>query len=375
MTPRELVWAALNHQEPERVPIDLNGTLCTALTRRAYDGLRAFLGLAPDPDPNISSREMDTVRAWEDLLTHYRVDTRCVHQSAPLIAAGRDLPDGSYYDGFGVRWQPAAYYHDAVERPLAEATLEDLAKLQWPDPYDAGRRVGLRARAQELSDHTPYCLVADIPALGPFEGACVLRGYEQFCMDLHTEPRFAEALLDKVTEYAIATWDAILTEVGDLVHVAAQGDDVGSQTGPFISPAMYRQYVKPRQARLFSFIHAKSQAKVWYHSCGSVYDLIPDFIEIGVDVLNPVQRSAAKMDLARLKREFGKDLCFWGGGIDVQQQLPYLSPDEVADEVTRALDIMAPGGGYVFFPTHNIQADITPDRIDRLFRAAAEYRG
>jgi uroporphyrinogen decarboxylase len=137
---------------------------------------------------------------------------------------------------------------------------------------------------------------------------------------------------------------------------------------------MYRKFVKPRHKRLFDFIHSKTDAKIFYHSCGSVYDLIPDFIEEGVDILNPVQRSAAKMDITRLKKEFGSEICFWGGGIDVQQQLPFLTPDEIEDEVKHTLDILGPGGGFVFFPSHNIQADVTPERIDRMYRTVLQCR-
>ena len=374
MNSRERVLTALDHREPDKVPLDCNGTLVTALTRIAYNNLRDLLGLAPDPDPNFSSREMDTVRSLEDLLEHYRIDTRCIHLKAGLISTSREMPDGTYYDAFGIRWKKAAYYYDAIERPLAGKTKEDLKTVQWPDLYDKSKVAGLREEAKRLYETTDYCLVADIPGLGPFEGACFTRGHDQFCMDLCLDVPFAEALLDKITETIIAFWDMFLSEVGDYVQVCAQGDDVGMQNSPFISPEMYRRFIKPRQKQVFDFIHSRTEAKVFYHSCGSVYDLIPDFIEIGVDILNPVQTSAARMDLEVLKREFGKDISFWGGGIDVQQKLPYYSLQEIEDEVKRTLDIMAPGGGFIFFPSHNIQADVTPDRIDRMFRTVLENR-
>ncbi len=374
MNSRQRVMTALNHQEPDKVPLDLNATLVTALTRTAYDALREMLGLEPDPDPNISSREMDTVRSLEDLLLLYEIDTRCIHMKAALLSQGREMPDGTYYDDFGIRWKKAAYYYDAIERPLKEATISDLAHAQWPDPYDPGRVAGLREETKAACQNTSYCLVADIMCLGPFEGACFTRGYDQFPVDLYWDRPFAEALLDKITETDIALWDVFLSEVGDYVQVVAQGDDLGMQTGPMISPEMYRQIVKPRHKRMFDFIHSKTDAKFFLHSCGSVYDLIPDFIEIGVDILNPVQSGAARMDLATLKREFGKDIVFWGGGIDIQQQLPFFTLDEIEDEIKRRLDIMAPGGGYVFFPTHNIQADVSPERIDHMFKTVMEYR-
>jgi uroporphyrinogen decarboxylase len=303
MTSRERVVTALAHKEPDKVPIDLNGTLVTALTRIAYNNLRDFLKMKADLEPNISSREMDTVRSWEDLLLHYEVDTRCVHFQTPLLSKGRDMPDGSYYDDFGIRWRKAAYYYDAIERPLAEVdTVEGLEKAQWPELYDKGRVAGLRDFAKDLYENTDYCLVADIPGLGPFEGACFTRGYDKFPMDLYLNQTFTEALMDKFTDTMIAFWDMFLDEVGEYVQVVAQGDDVGMQTGTFISPEMYRKFVKPRHKRLFDFIHSKTDAKVFYHSCGSVYDLIPDFIEEGVDILNPIQRSAKNMDIETLKK-------------------------------------------------------------------------
>jgi uroporphyrinogen decarboxylase len=375
MTARERVVTALQHKEPDKVPVDLNGTLVTALTRIAYNNLRELLGMVSDSDPNVSSREMDTVRSLEDLLLHYQIDTRSVHLKTPLLAHGKDMSDGTYYDDFGIRWKKAAYYYDAIERPLVNASsAKDLETAQWPELHDRGRVAGLGEEVKKLYEETDYCLVADIPGLGPFEGACFTRGYDKFPMDLYINVPFAEALMDKHTDTMIAFWDMFLDEVGEYVQVVAQGDDVAMQTGPFISPDMYRKFVKPRQKRLFDFIHSKTDAKIFYHSCGSVYDLIPDFIEIGVDILNPVQRSAANMDIETLKKEFGQDICFWGGGIDVQQQLPFMTPDEIEDEVKRTIDILAPGGGFVFFPSHNIQADVTADRIDRMYQTVLKHR-
>jgi uroporphyrinogen decarboxylase len=378
LTSRERVWQAISHQEPDMLPIDLNGTCCTALTRVAYEQLRDYLGFAPDASPDLSARDMQSVRAMEDLLVHYAADTRTVHLGAPRFPRGRDLPDGSYYDEFGIRWREASYYYDAIERPLANATLADLQTpgwpATWPDPRDPGLTDGLREQARDLYENTSYCLVADIPGSGPFEACCLTRGYEQFCMDLHQDPAFAEALLEKCTETLIGQLEALLSAVGEYVQVVCIGDDVAIQTGPFIHPRMYRKFVKSRHKQVFDFIHAHTSAKVWYHSCGAVYDMIPDFIEEGVDILNPVQRSASKMDIAQLKRTYGKEICFWGGGIDVQTQLPVYSPEQIADEVKRTIDILAPGGGFVFFPTHNIQADTTPERIDAMFRAVLEHR-
>jgi uroporphyrinogen decarboxylase len=257
---------------------------------------------------------------------------------------------------------------------LAAATVDSLDKAAWPDPYDPGRVEGLAEETKRQYETTDYALVADIMCMGPFEGACIVRGYEQFCVDLYWDTKFAEALLDKLTDAAIGLWDVFLSAVGEYVQVVAQGDDVGMQGSLYISPALYRKFIKPRQKRMFDFIHSHTRAKVFYHSCGSVYDVIPDFIEIGVDALNPIQRSAAKMDIATLKKEFGRELSFWGGGIDVQQVLPFASLQEIEDEVNRTIDIMAPGGGYVFVPSHNIQPDVSPDRLCRVYETALKRR-
>jgi len=374
LTSRERMWQALNHQEPDKVPLDLNGTCCTALTLEAYNNLRDYLELGPDDKPDISSRVMMSIRSRQDLLLRYEVDTRTIYLKPPSVCKEREMPDGSFYDEYDIRWRPASYYYDAIERPLALATLYDLDQAAWPDPYDPGLVNGLREEVRQLYETTSYCLVADMPAFGPFEGCGLTRGYEQFFVDLYTDQAFAESLLDKCTETLIEFLAVFLGEVGEFIQIVAIGDDVAMQTGPFISLPMYRHFVKPRHKKVFDFIHAHTKAKIFYHSCGSVYDLIPDFIEEGIDILNPVQTSAARMDLGRLKREFGKELCFWGGGIDIQTQLPVYSPEQIEEEVKRTLDIMAPGGGYVFFPTHNIQPDVTPQRIDRMFNAVLRHR-
>jgi uroporphyrinogen decarboxylase len=365
---------ALNHKEPDKVPVDLGSTIVTAPTRIAYENLREYLGMEPDPAPKTSHRQMDTVYPMEDFFQRYEVDFRPVYMKGPWAFEPREMPDDSFYDEFNLLWKKASYYYDVVERPLADATIHDLDTAVWPDPYDPGRVAGLNEEAKDLCENTDYAVVADIMCLGPFEGACFLRGYENFCVDLYWDTKFAEALLDKITDTAIELWDAFLNEVGDYIQVAAQGDDVGMQHSTYISPEMYRKFVKPRQKRLFDFIHSKTDAKVFYHSCGSVYDVVPDFIDIGVDILNPIQRSADKMDIATLKKEFGKDLCFWGGGIDIQQVLPFASLEELEEDVKRTMEIMAPGGGFVFVPSHNVQADVSPDRVHKVYETVLVYR-
>ncbi len=375
MKPRERIAAALDHQEPDQIPLDLAGTNVTGIVETAYANLRSYLGLAPDPEPEITHTQQGNVYPREDILQHYGVDCRLVTMKrAPRWVATRTLDNGDWYDEYDIRWRKALYYYDSITYPLAECTVEDLDGATWPDPRTSWRVEGLREQAKDLYENTDYAIVADIMCRGPFEQACKVRGYDKFCLDLALDPSFATALLEKITDTIIGLWEIYLDAVGDYVQVVCQGDDLGMQTGLFISPKMYRRFLKPCHTRIYDFIHARTQAKVFMHSCGSVYDIIPDYLEAGVDILNPVQYTAAKMDLARLKGEFGSELCFWGGGIDIQQVLPNASAEEIEKEVRRNIEIMAPGGGYVFAPTHNIQPDTEPARLDMAYRAALKYR-
>ncbi len=217
----------LRHREPDKVPIDLNGTNCTSLTRIAYNNLRKYLNLTKDIRPNISTKVMDSVRASEDILEIYKIDTRSVYMGDPLASDGETCEDGSFEDVFGIRWKPASYYYDAVERPLKEGTVSELKKARWEDIYNRDKIKGLREKTKWLYENTSYCLVTDIHSMGPFEGGCMLRVYDNFLIDLASNQKYAEALLDKLTESAIVKWEMLLNEVGEYVQVVASGDDVG----------------------------------------------------------------------------------------------------------------------------------------------------
>ena len=234
---------------------------------------------------------------------------------------------------------------------------------------------GIREEARALFEETDYLVVADIMCLGPFEGACFLRGYEDFCTDLHWNPELATPSWTRSPRPTSRCGTSSSSTSAPTSRWWPRGDDLGIQRGPLISPAMYRQIIRPYHKRLYDFIHSRTSAKLFMHSCGSVFDLIPDLIEAGVQVLNPIQRSAAKMDIAVMKREFGRELCFWGGGIDVQQVLPYATLERIRDEVAYSIETLGKDGGYVFCPAHNVQPDVSPDRIDVMYRAALAHRG
>lgn len=375
MTSRQRVLTALNHHEPDKIPIDVGSTTVSSITIPAYENIQRFAGLEPEANPHIAHVHQGVVWPREELLRRYESDFRSISmKKSPRGHIARELPDGSFYDEYGMMWKKSLYDYYPASAPLADCKVEDLKKVTWPDPCDRERVKGLREEAKALCEKTDFAIVGDIIDRGPFELAVKLRGFEQFLTDLHLEPDFCLALLDKITETNIALWEIYLHAIGDHVQVVCQGDDVGMQTSLIMSPALYRRFIKPCHKRIFDFIHGKTKAKVFLHSCGSVYDIIPDLIEIGVDILNPIQRSAAKMDVVKLKKEFGKELCFWGGGIDTQQFLPTASLAEIEAEVKRTIDILAPGGGFVFVPTHNIQPDISPERFDKVYSTALRYR-
>jgi uroporphyrinogen decarboxylase len=261
-----------------------------------------------------------------------------------------------------------------VGYPLEGATLADLERYPWPDPRDPGRTRGLREEARRLYEETGYAICLDTVGMGTFESCWMLRGLQNFFCDLAADPEFAFALLGKVADFKIALYEELLSAAGEYLDVVFVSDDLGTQRAPMVSLKTYRELIKPHQARVWRSVKSGTGAKLFMHSCGSVRALIPDFIEMGLDVLNPVQPLAAGMDTAELKREFGDRLCFWGA-VDEQGVLSTGSPDEVRAEVRRRIRDLAPGGGYVLGPSHNIQGDVSPQNIVAMYQAAQEFGG
>ncbi len=289
MNSRQRVLTALSHVEPDQVPVDLGGTENSTIARIAYLKLRDHLGLPAEPQPYVINRMMDAVFPQEDLLSRFGVDFRPIRPSPAWQPELRELPDDSFFDELGIRWKKAAYYYDMVEHPLQHASLDEIIHFRYPDPYAPGRLAGLREQAKRLVEETEFAIVLADIVWGPFELGCALRGYEQFCVDLLQDVRLAETVLDKNLELALGFWDAYLSEVGKYIQIVGLGDDLAMQTGPIISPNTYRKLIKPRHKQLIELIHTKTDAKIFMHCCGSVYDLLPDLIETGVEILNPVQ--------------------------------------------------------------------------------------
>jgi len=379
MTSSERLLAALNHETPDRVPIDLGGNQ-TGIHKVAYQALLAHLGIKDDLV--IMDAVQQLAQPCEAVLERFHVDTRYIAAGAAADWKGGIVVrrrDGRTWhdltDEFGVTWSmpdDSPLYMDITHHPLAGATIEDVRRYPFPKGDDPGRFAGLRDRALAIRRDTPYAVVSGISGV-VYEICWYMRGLEQWFMDTLTQPEFCEALLDRTLAFWMDWFRAFLGEAADVVDVIMIGDDLAGQGGPLFRPDFYRRVVKPRHKRLVRYIRSRTKAKIWYHTCGSCIEYIPDLMDNGIDVLNPVQISAAHMVPADLKARFGKQLAFWGGAIDAQHVLPAAAPEAVREHVRRNLEAWKPGGGYVFNNVHNIQAGVPPENVVALFDAAYEY--
>ena len=367
-TGRDRIRAALDHKEGDGLPFDLGGTRVTGIHVNAYRRLRALLGLEPR-EPRVADLTQQLADVEPDVLDALGCDVRNVAPRAASTYRREFHDDGThrwYVDEWGVgRRIPlkGGLYYDSFAPPLAgepdDAAIDGFA---WPDPADLARYAGMADEARAFAAEGRAVHAGSICG-GLTEGLFKMRGFEDGYMDLAAEPARARRVMVRILEIKLAYWERLLPQLGDTVDIVGEADDLGGQRGPLFSPATYRTLVKPLQRELFDFIHARTEAKVFFHTCGAVHELIPDLLEIGVDILNPVQVSAAGMDTAELKREFGRDLVFWGGGVDTQRVLGGGTPDEVRAEARRRIDDLAAGGGFVFATVHNIQPDVPPENI------------
>ena len=318
-------------------------------------------------------RMQQTAMVHEDVLQLFDIDTRGVFLGPPDHRRDRDLDEETWQDEWGVTRikPPGSYWYDLKSSPLAgEISVSDIVNYRWPDPHDPGRTRGLAERVAQLK-RTNYAVVLNLTS-GFFTWSQILRGFEDWYVDVLLSPHVIGALMDAILEVQMAIIADALNLVGDQVDIVYTADDLGGQRGPLISPELYRRLCKPRHLRLLDSIRSRTSAPLLLHCCGSVYDLLPDLIDLGVNVLNPVQVGADKMDTARLKREFGDRIAFWGG-IDSQWVLPYGTVGELEQEVKRRIADLAPGGGYVLSAVHNVQAEVPPDRICHMYAVAKEF--
>jgi uroporphyrinogen decarboxylase len=380
-TSRNRVAAALEHREPDRVPYDLGGTILSGIHHQAYRRLRDYLGL-PSADVEIEDPIQQLACVHEDVKQRLGVDVYGLNPSKPRGITRAPWSEGGYHklvDEWGIEWwkpEAGGFYYDMRRHPLAQIdSIQALGHYRFPDPLDPARYQQMAERADDLLNRRNVAYVLGRNAPGIFEIALWMRGFENFYCDLLTNQVFAEALLDRILEIKMKYWARALELVGPNVMMVSEADDLAGQNRCLIRPELYRKLIKPRHAQLFAFIKRQTRVpiKIFYHSCGAIAPLLPDLIESGIDILNPVQVSAAGMDTRELKKRFGNDLTFYGGGVDTQHILPHGTPQKVRAEVRRRIDDLAPGGGFIFNTVHNIQADVPPENIVAMWEALREY--
>lgn len=373
MTSRERVVRALNHQEPDRVPFDCY------FSYGGYLRLKEYLGYEPEKPVKPGSSWL-SVSIPPDLMQELGVDLLYFglnrDPAAPIFEYGVE----EYTDEWGVTYRRILHdtgeHYEFAHQPLREATAADLSDYPWPDPHRPELVAGLAEKARNLYENTDFALVGKF-SNSIFEQAFYMRGFQDLLMDLVRNPTFAGALMDRLADIAIAYLEAGIRACGPYIQILRlAGDDMGQQTGTLVSPRTFREVIKPRFARVYRAARAlldeiNPDVKIMAHTDGDVYPIIPDYLEMGLDVLNPAQPYVADMDHDVLKQEFGDRLSFHGG-IDLQKVMPFGTPDEVRAEAIKTMRTLGPGGGYILSPTHYLQPDVPPENVIALRDAVME---
>ena len=414
MTSRQRVLTSINHQQPDKTPVDLGATPSSGISTIAYYNLKRHLGVAAghtrvydvvqqlaQPEDDLLARfgvdVLDVGRAfntrdsdWYDieLLTGQTVQFPAWFKPVDNGHGGWDAftPDGTriatmpnkiatffdqtcfpYLDGY-----PDSYAN--LPQLMPKVHWAGLVHSPWDHAHEPDFWQQLRAKALHLRQTTDKALII-VAGCNLFEWGTFLRRLDNFLMDLLLEPDQVERLLDALMEIHLQTLENVCQAVGDVVDIIRFGDDLGTDQGPFMPPDVYRRLFKPRHKILCQYVKEHSQMHTFLHSCGSIYKLLPDLIDAGFEIINPVQITSRDMEPEKLKREFGPHITFWGGGADTRHTLNNGSPAQVKDHVTQLLEIFAPGGGYVFNTVHNIMPDVPPENIVAMFEAVAEFNG
>ncbi|MFN2135305.1 MAG: cobalamin-dependent protein [Candidatus Promineifilaceae bacterium] len=381
MNSRERGLLALSHKEPDRIPFDLGGTVLTSIHVTAYRNLRRYLGL-PDKEIGVMDVFQQIAVVDDDVRELLKCDVRNVapRSSAThkIIVNETDMPGYRFFhDEWGIGWRmpkDGGFFYDMFDHPLADAgSIEDIKNFPWPDPVDPARFVGLAERAKYVAEELGELVILGGLSAGFIELTAWTRGFAKFYPDLVTNLEWLEYLMDTIIDLKLAYWEVALPIVGEYADVVQEADDLAGQFDLLISPETYRKVVKPRHKKIMDFIKARSDAKIFFHSCGAIRGIIPDLIEIGIDIINPVQVSATGMESAALKRDFGDEMTFWGGLVDTQGAFTDGTPQQVRDEVRRRIDDFGPGGGFVAAAVHNIQANVPPENIMAMWETLQEF--
>jgi uroporphyrinogen decarboxylase len=377
---------ALSHKEPDRIPYDLAGTTVTGINKKAFVRAMEYRGLSTDYEKKGIDPIQQIVTPIESTLRLLNSDTRRIgSRRIPDFEKIVTVKDGQweFTDNWGCLWkmdESKDFYFNQFTFPLEQFSSidEGLQNYRFPD---MGFHSDLIRRdlSEQIQNIQGYGVIADRNCAGLTETSLRLRGYQNWYLDTMIDPAGVEKLLDLILEYKFKYWDLVIdwlieNNLQDVVSVVSECDDLGTQTSTLLEPEYLRTTIIPRFGLLWSHIKRRlPHVKIFMHTCGSVRVLLPDLIKAGLDILNPVQFTALNMELKELKKDFGKDLVFWGGGVDTQSTLKNARPEHVKDEVKKIIDIMAPGGGFVYAPVHNIQEDVPPENFWAMWDTLQEY--
>jgi uroporphyrinogen decarboxylase len=378
MTSRERVMAALNHQEPDRIPRDFGGTFTTSIHVGAYSRLMRLLGMDPGPD-RIDNYQVRTAVLDPRLVDWARSDCVALKTKPATTWKLKLFKDKKGYEHYKDEWgvdracPPGGYYYDVVSSPLAGATLADLDRFPWQDPNDPGRLDGLEEMAKSLYEGTDKCVILSI-GTSLFAQIGFLMGWEDFLINIAANPPLIKEIVDRLFSFNQTLIGAAMDRVGKYIQVFNMYDDLTHQQNLFVSKKALRELFLPAYRKLFTAVKSKADVKVLFHICGASHLLFDELMDAGVDAFNPIQVAAEGMgDTADLKRLYGDKLTFWGGGCDTQDVLPHGTTEDVRREVRRRIADLAPGGGFVFCPVHNIQCEVPPENIVAMYDEVGKW--
>lgn len=378
MTSRERVKTVLAHEVPDRVPIIMGVSNATGIKMIPYQGVKKLAGINAPDEYIYDWPELGSAKVDEATMLRLHSDVRGVLDRFPKEVYERNRnrpPHTPCIDCWGtgqVEIEPGVWYPGV--HPLAEATTIDaIERYPWPDMDDPYRVAHVKEQASKLAQEDQFAIMGTPWLLFPFERAFAMQGMDTFLLNMAMYPDFAKALLRKITDLCKTLMGHFLEAAGENLDIIKIGDDLGTQEKLMISPRMYRQILKPFHAEFIEFIKARTRAKIFFHTDGDVFDLIEDFVEMGVDILNPIQTSAGKMsDLQGLKERYGKNIVFCGA-IDTQHILPSGTPQEVRQEVKRVINILGEGGVYMVASVHTVMNEVPPQNILAMVDAVEEF--
>ncbi len=369
LTSRERVRKTLNHEEPDRVPICIGAT-GASVNDLVYFQLKEYFKIEGDIEP-FRSGHGDNIYDPR-IFDHLGGDFRHVFLKGNQNFQGEVLPNGGVKNEWGVTTIKVGQFNEWIGTPLASASLIDLDSYNWPNPYEGNRNRELKETVEDYYFNSNYSISTRSPARGFFDMACFLRGYDRFMMDMVHAKKLAHKLMGKILDVLLAFYDVLLSTAGPYVDIVETQDDLAHQNAPFFSPKMYHEFMLPYRKELNAFIKSKApQAKIFQHCCGAIRKIIPNMMKAGIEVFNPVQPLAKGMNTAELKRDFGKDIIFFGG-IDLQQKLAG-PPEVVEEEVKERIRDLAPGGGFILSPANVVQPDVPVSNLILLFKLAQKY--